>query len=106
MTAKRRNDMILTIIILSVILLAAIIWAVFATIGMFKGLKKTEQYESTLENIRKRIFNAYTQMKEIDTLGAFEADDDVGIIFTELKELVNELQNYIDEETQSENTNE
>lgn len=97
--------MILWIIILAILLVAALVGGGFAMVGMFKGLKKTEYYESTLANIRTRIFDTYTKMGEIDTLGAFEADDDVGIIFTELKTLVDELQNYINEETNLENTN-
>ena len=94
--------MIIWIAILTFLLLAALVWAGFATVGMFKGMKKAEYYESTLSNVRQRISDTYTQMGEIDTLGAFEADDDVGIIFTELKRLVDELQNYTNEETYGE----
>lgn len=97
--------MILFIIILSILLLVALAWAGFATVGMLKGLKKVEYYESTLSSVRQRISDTYTQMREIDTLGAFESDDDVGIIFSELKTLVDELQNYINEETNLENIN-
>ena len=97
--------MIVTIIILSILLLIALIGVTITAVGMFKGLKKTEYYESTLGDIRKRIYVTSTQMTEIDTLGAFEADDDVGVIFTELKRLVDELQNYTNEITNLENTN-
>jgi len=97
--------MIWAVIILSILLLAALTWAIIATVGMFKGLKKTEYYETTLSDIRQRINKSYTQMTEIDTLGAFESDDDVGIIFKELKNLVDELQNYTNDVTNLENTN-
>ena len=97
--------MLVWIVILSFLLLATLVWAIFATIGTFKGMKKAEYYESILGDIRKRISDTHNQMLEIDTLGAFEADDDVGIIFTELKNLVDELQNYINEETNVENNN-
>lgn len=97
--------MITWMVILSFLLLAMIVWAGFATIGMLKGLKKVEYYESTLGNIRQRILDTYKQMREIDTLGAFKSDDDVGVIFTELKTLVDELQNYTNEETNLENIN-
>ena len=96
--------MVITIVILSVLLLIATVLAILMGIGMLRGLKKTEYYESTLANVRQRIHTAYTQMGEIDTLGAFEADDDVGIIFTELKRLVDELQNYTNDVTNLENT--
>ena len=97
--------MVIWIVILAFLLLVVLICAVFAIVGMLKGMKKAEYYESTLGNIRQRIFDTYTQMGEIDTLGAFESDDDVGIIFKELKSLVDELRNYINEETNVENTN-
>lgn len=95
--------MLVWIIILSILLFIALVVIVFTTIGMFKGLKKVEYYESTLINISNRISNTYTKMVEIDTLGAFEADDDVGIVFDELKTLVGELKNYINEDTNLEN---
>ncbi len=95
--------MMVWIIILLVLFIISCIGLVFTTIGMLRGLKKTEYYEATLSNVGKRIFDTYIKMKDIDTLGAFEADDDVGIIFTELKTLINELQNYISEETNTEN---
>ena len=95
--------MIVFIIIFSILLLLVIVYGVFTTIGMLKGLKKVEYYESTLANIVQRISTTHEQMVEIDTLGAFESDDDVGIIFSELKRLVDELQNYTTIETNTEN---
>lgn len=94
MQLLRRNDMIefIIIIVICVILLA---YSIVVTVGMIRGLKKVELYESIFENVKTRANMAYTQMKEVDTLGAFEADDDVGAIFDEIKALVDELNNYI-----------
>ena len=52
---------------------------------------------------RQRILDTYRQMEEIDTLGAFESEDDVGMIFEELKRLVFELEGYVNEKTNLEN---
>ena len=39
---------------------------------------------------------AYKRMKEADRLGAFEADDDVGYAFQEIKESVTELNTFLE----------
>lgn len=85
-----------TIIIIALIVIL-IIYGIVCTIGLLKGLKKVELYESLFEDIKIKVNDAYIGMKDIDTLGAFEADDEVGVIFTNLKELVDELNNYITE---------
>ena len=35
-------------------------------------------------------------MKEVDRLGAFEADDEVGFVFQEIKESVTELNTFLE----------
>ena len=70
------------IIIILIIVLAA------AGYGIWNLLKKLERYEDMLiENL-----NTYTSivktMKEIDSTGAFESDDEVGSTFTDLKNLI------------------
>ena len=39
------------------------------------------------------MMNAYTRMKSLDRLGAFESDDETGYIFTEIKSAMEELNN-------------
>lgn len=82
-------------IILILVIIALIAYGITVTVGMLKGLKKTELYERVFEDIKTRANDAYLQMKEVDTLGAFEADDDVGQTFDEIKRLVDELNKYI-----------
>lgn len=85
------------IIIVIIVILALFIWAVTATIGMLKGLKKVELYEKVFDEMKEKANRAYAEIQDIDTLGAFEADDDVGQVFTEIKNIVEELNNYITE---------
>ena len=89
------------LIIEIIVVLVLLIWSSIATIGMIKGLKKVELYERIFNDMKERAGRAYAEMKDIDTLGAFEADDDVGQVFDEIKNIVDELNNYI-----SENVNE
>jgi ABC-type thiamine transport system substrate-binding protein len=95
-TPKRRNKMLETIIIIAIIVVL-ILYGIFTTIGLLKGLKKVELYESLFEDIKIKVNDTYIEMKDIDSIGAFEADDEVGVVFTNMKELVDELNNYITE---------
>jgi ABC-type thiamine transport system substrate-binding protein len=95
-TPRRRNKMLETIIIIAIIVVL-ILYGIITTIGLLKGLKKVELYESLFEDIKIKVNDTYIEMKDIDSLGAFEADDEVGVVFTNMKELVDELNNYITE---------
>ena len=75
-----------------------IIYAIIATIGMLRGMKKIELYENAFTDIQEKSNKAYEEMKAVDILGAFEADDDVGAAFDEIKAIVDELNNYINTE--------
>jgi len=74
-------------------------YSIFATIGMIKGMKKAELYTEIFNNIKLKANRAQEEMTAVDTLGAFEADDDVGAAFDEIKSIVDELNNYINTET-------
>ena len=60
--------------------------------------KKTEMLESWVEDFTQRIELVQTDLKVIDNRGAFKADDEVGTIFEQIKETVNQLDNLIGEE--------
>ena len=60
--------------------------------------KKTEMLETWVEDFTQRIETVQTDLKVIDDKGAFEADDEVGTIFEQIKETVNKLDNLIGEE--------
>ena len=66
-----------------------IIWNLF---------RKTELLETWVEEFTQRIETVQTDLKVIDDRGAFESDDEVGSIFKQIKETVNQLDNLIGEE--------
>lgn len=94
-----------TIIILSIVLLIFIVYSIFSTIGLLKGMKKSEHYESMIVDMKNRITETYNEMVEIDTLGAFESDDDVGTTFKQLKMLMDELQDFTQQNINLEDIN-
>ena len=73
-------------IILGVIVISEsyIIWNLF---------RKTELLETWVENFTQRIQTVQNDLKDIDSSGAFESDDEVGTIFEQIKETVNQLDN-------------
>lgn len=83
--------MILTIVILSVLTL------VFG-FTTFNLLRKNERLEDDIETSDKYLVDAYSSMKDayermvrVDRLGSFEADDESGFIFEEIKSTLEQL---------------
>lgn len=73
--------MIVTTLIVSSLLIASI----YVNYNLFRKLEVLEdEIESNLTIFR----GIYKTMKEIDSTGAFESDDEVGSVFTDLKNVV------------------
>ena len=60
--------------------------------------RKTELLETWVEDFTQRIQTVQNDLNEIDSSGAFESDDEVGTIFEQIKETVNQLDNLKGEE--------
>ena len=61
-------------------------------------MKKTELLETWVEDFTQRIETVQTDLKVIDEKGAFEADDEVGTIFEQIKDTVNQLDTLVGED--------
>lgn len=46
------------------------------------------EYQIQQDRTQDVLQNMLTQMKEIDMKGSFESDDEVGFVFTQLKDLI------------------
>lgn len=55
--------------------------------------KYVDELSSYVYSMQENAANALRRMKEVDRKGAFESDDEVGYIFTEIKKIVTELNN-------------
>ena len=64
---------------------------------IFNLTRKVERLETWVEDYAQRINDTNNVLKEIDSKGTFEADDEIGVVFTAIKETVEEL-NEITEE--------
>ena len=54
-------------------------------------IKKIERLEDWVENYTEKIHIAYSEMKLLDDRGIFEADDEVGDVFSKLKDVTEQL---------------
>ena len=89
-----------------IILVVIIAVSIFVNINLFRKLEvletELERYDTTNDAVYISMMNAYTRMKSLDRLGAFESDDETGYIFSEIKSAMEQLNNEynLDGETQ------
>ena len=90
--------MMTTIITLSVILTISIL----INFNQMRKQEALEEYIDELENsnteyyqffttLKARLNESNSKLKQIDRLGSFEADDETGFIFTELRDIIDDL---------------
>ena len=75
----------------------------YISINLFIKIEKVgdalDDVTTDLESTMQSIDSAHSEMVTIDSKGAFQSDDEVGSIFTALKEVVHELNDkYSDKE--------
>ena len=64
--------------------------------------RKTELLETWVENFSDKVTRVQQELKDIDSTGHFESDDEVGSIFSSIKEVVDELNDLTEGEEISE----
>ena len=65
---------------------------------IFNLTRKVERLETWIEDYAQRINDTNNVLKEIDSKGTFEADDEIGVIFTSIKEAVDEINEITEQE--------
>ena len=65
---------------------------------IFNLTRKTERLETWIEDYAQRVIDTQQVLKEIDSKGDFEADDEVGVIFQSIKETIDEINEITEEE--------
>lgn len=88
--------MIVTIILLSIFCGFLIVFSVIQ-------LKTRLKHQNALLNIYYKIEQTLNIMRNIDRIGAFQSDDEVGKTFFLLTEAINQLRNYIAGEMSNKN---
>jgi len=85
--------------ILDIILICIIAFCGFIVYRQDQTIKKQIDYidevELKLLNNFKSISESHKRMKEIDQKGGFESDDEVGQVFTGIKDVIEDLEKDI-----------
>ena len=63
------------------------LFSVGASTLVYFSLRRINQYEGLIIEIQKIIEFAATKMKQVDSKGHYESDDETGFFFKQLKEL-------------------
>jgi hypothetical protein len=90
-------------LVFTVILLVLLITSIIGNIVLYKAasrqLEKNDIYESWISEWRDEVFKMWNHMKLLDDKQMFEKDDEVGIVFQDMKMIIKSLNDKIDQET-------
>ena len=56
--------------------------------------RNTELLETWVESFSQTVNEVQTELQRIDNTGHFEADDEIGTIFTQIKDTIKQLETY------------
>mgnify|MGYP003145205584 CR=1 FL=1 len=70
--------------------------SVVTTTLLYFSLKRINQFEIYLNRIQGIIDYSSEKMKQVDSLGHYEADDETGFFFEEIKKIQNILDNLFE----------
>lgn len=84
---------------IEIILAVSIIFNIILVIGARNILLQNEELEDTLletiRDVQTKVETAYQTMQDLDLRGSFESDDEVGVVFSELKDIIEKLNETI-----------
>ena len=78
----------------------------FISVLFFYALRRINSYENIILKVNDTIEFINRQLKIIDDKGHFEADDEVGFFFDEMKQLGQELEQLFETEVEDGNKEE
>lgn len=81
--------MLTILFVISVVVNLGLAWAVFNL------LRKIEEFEEYFESLHAGLSSVFNQIRDIDIRGSFEADDEVGLVYSVIRGLVLTLEDFI-----------
>jgi phage-related minor tail protein len=95
--------MILNIIAL-LIISSGLVYFIWRSLTLANVTADQEEYIQELEEMSQYMYDqiniAYQEMRKIDSREAFEKDDETGTVFSQLKQVVTNLQKEFNAETE------
>ena len=81
--------------IVEIILGVLVVTLSYTTYNQFQ---KVERLEDWIENYSARLIQTKNVLDELDSEGKFESDDEIGTVFTAIKDTVNDLNKLTEED--------
>jgi biopolymer transport protein ExbB/TolQ len=78
--------------------------SIVTSILLFYSLRRINQYENLILQFQQIITFASEKMKQVDSLGHYESDDETGFFFEQLKEIQKLLNDIFETEKIEEKT--
>jgi len=88
----------MTLIITIILCVISLVLNIFLITSLNINLKKIEIYESWILNYQKIVKETYLLLKEVDDKEIFEKDDEVGAVFSNIREIIQDLKEKTYEE--------
>jgi hypothetical protein len=84
--------------LLEIILVLTVLLLITSCYIIWNLTIKTEMLEDWISDFMETIEKIQFDLKQIDYRGSFEADDETGIIFDQIKQTIKQLDNFKGEE--------
>lgn len=78
----------MTVLILSIICFLSLVINILSFIALKKGLEREQKYQKWINDFKDKTTFVYDEMKNIDDKQMFEKDDEVGVIFHGIKDII------------------
>ena len=73
--------------LLNTIIFLWILIGTFCGIALFYSLRRINQYENFILNIQNIVSSSTKRMKQVDSTGHYESDDETSFFFEQLKQI-------------------
>ena len=91
-------------IIILILLSGGFVYFVWRSLTLANVTADQEEYIKELEEMSQYMYDqiniAYQEIKKIDSRGAFEKDDETGTVFNQLNQVITNLQEEFNAETE------
>ena len=74
--------------------------SIFTSVLVYYSLRRINQYENFILNIQNIVSSSTKRMKQVDSTGHYESDDETGFFFEQLKQIQLSLDGIFEEETE------
>ena len=94
--------LIFLVILLSVLLTASVVANFLIWKAAERQLVINDLYSDWITDWRKQVFKTWVHIKMLDEKQIFEKDDEVGVVFQDMKDLIKSLNDRTEETTEEE----